>query len=189
MARERKFSTSDLFQSVKHILLQHGYDGFTISLLADRLEVSRGALYKYYDNKDELITQFMVYEMEQFIDELKEINSHTGFEPKFSFLMETIFNKTELHQLIPIAKQIKHHPDGKENKDKLEKLPLEMYRYLQDFISTGKKEGKLKSHIPDSVMLGMIFQSVAIPNHFGIPKAEWIASIKDILSDGMFVSR
>lgn len=75
MARERKFSKDDLFRNVKHILLQHGYEGFTISLLADMLEVSRGALYKYYVNKNELITQFMIYEMEQFIGELKQINN------------------------------------------------------------------------------------------------------------------
>lgn len=95
--------------------------------------------------------------------------------------METIFTKTELHQLISIAKQIHSNENVNEHKDKLEKLPLEMYRYLHGFISLGKEEGKLKAHIPDSVMLGIIFQSIAIPNHFGIPKAEWVAAIKEII--------
>ena len=44
----------------------------------------------------------------------------------------------------------------------------------------------IKSHLSDAIILGMIFQTIAIPNHFGIPKDEWIASIREILSEGMF---
>ena len=74
MARERKFSTDDLFQASKQLLLQHGYEGFTFSLLADQFDVCR-ALYKYYENKEELITDFMIYEMGKFLFELKEIKT------------------------------------------------------------------------------------------------------------------
>lgn len=80
MARERKFTEEELFVAVKHILLAQGYEGFTFSLLADRLEVSRGAIYKYYENKESLITQFMVYEMDQFIHELEKINQLNGYD-------------------------------------------------------------------------------------------------------------
>ena len=42
MARERKFSLEELFQTTKQLLLDYGYEGFTFSLLADQLEVARG---------------------------------------------------------------------------------------------------------------------------------------------------
>jgi hypothetical protein len=61
-----------------------------------------------------------------------------------------------------------------------------MYNYLNSFILKGKEEGKLKSHIPDSLVIGFILQSVAIPNHFGIPHQEWLNSIKEIIRQGMF---
>lgn len=188
MARERKFSNEDLFIAVKKMLIQHGYERFTFSVLADKLEVSRGALYKYYENKEELITDFMIYEMQLFIRELKEIDKQKGFEEQFNFLIDIIFYNTEVHQLIGVAQQILVNSDEKfkENKEKLKMLPLEMYQCLQSFIILGKKEGKLKHSIPDSLMLGFIFQSIAIPNHFGIPKSEWVSSIKEIISQGMF---
>lgn len=188
MARERKFSTEELFGAVKGLLLEMGYEGFTFSLLAERLDVSRGALYKYYENKDKLIADFMTYEMEQFILELKKIEKHESFEGKFNFIMDTIFERAEVHHLIRIAQHMMDHTDEKSRKeyDKLKRLPLEMYRQLQGFIALGKKEGNLKPHIDDSLMLGMIFQTIAIPNHFGMPRAEWIGSIKEILSHGMF---
>ncbi|MEH7012940.1 TetR/AcrR family transcriptional regulator [Neobacillus niacini] len=190
MARERKFNTVELFHEAKQLLLQHGYDGFTFSLLADRMEVSRAALYKYYDNKEELITDFMIYEMEEFLHELKEIEKLEGFEHQFDFLIDLIFKKTEVHELIRAAQQVMERMEAAiTNKEKLEKLPLDMYKFLHSFILLGKEEGKLKKHLPDGLIIGFILQTVAIPNHFGIPKAEWIHSIKEVISQGMFTNK
>ncbi|MDR7078556.1 AcrR family transcriptional regulator [Neobacillus niacini] len=190
MARERKFNTVELFHEAKQLLLQHGYDGFTFSLLADRMEVSRAALYKYYENKEELITDFMIYEMEEFLRDLKKMEELEGFEHQFDFLMELIFKKTEVHHLIEAAQQVLARIEHSiESKDKLKKLPLEMYKYLQGFILLGKKEGVLKNHLPDSLIIGFILQTVAIPNHFRIPQPEWVRSIKEMISQGMFTNR
>ena len=187
MARERKFNTVELYQETKNLLLEYGYDGFTFSQLAERMDVSRAALYKYYDNKENLITDVMVYEMEQFLRELKEIEKQAGFEKQFEFLMDLIFQKTDVHPLIKAAQQIVSRIDySQENKVKLEKLPLEMYSCLQSFISLGKAEGKIKTYLPDGLILGFIFQSVAIPNHYAVPQSEWIRSMKEIISKGMF---
>ncbi|SDN24888.1 TetR/AcrR family transcriptional regulator [Bacillus sp. OK048] len=190
MARERKFNTVELFHESKQLLLQHGYDGFTFSMLADRMEVSRAALYKYYDNKEELITDFMIYEMEEFLHELMEMEKHDGFEKQFDFLMDLIFKKTEVHHLIKAAQQVLSLAElSFKNKDKLEKLPLEMYKFLQNFIQLGKNEEKLKLHLPDSLIIGLILQTVAIPNHFGVPHEEWLNSIKEIIGQGMLMKR
>ena len=34
------------------------------------------------------------------------------------------------------------------------------------FINLGKKDGKLKEDLPDGLILGFIFQTIAIPNHY-----------------------
>jgi TetR/AcrR family transcriptional regulator, repressor of fatR-cypB operon len=189
MARERKFNTVELFHEAKQLLLQHGYDGFTFSLLADRMEVSRAALYKYYDNKEELITDFMIYEMEEFLYELKDIEKHEGFVKQFDFLIDLIFKKTEVHRLIEAAQQVLARIEhSMESKVKLQRLPLEMYNYLQGIILSGKKEGVLKSHLPDSLIIGLILQTVAIPNHFRVPRDVWIKSIKEIICQGIFTN-
>ncbi|AST90204.1 TetR/AcrR family transcriptional regulator [Sutcliffiella cohnii] len=191
MAREKKFSTEDLFQATNHLLLQHGYEGFTFSILADHLNVSRGALYKYYENKEELITDFMLYEMNLFLVELREIDHVDGFEEQFEFLIQLIFKNKSIHKLIEIGSSIPTNVSAKakENRDKLDLLHLEMYKNLQGFIELGKKERMLKEDIPNGLLLGIIFQSIAIPNHFGVPYSIWVESIKEILSHGMFKKR
>ncbi|MCM3570694.1 TetR/AcrR family transcriptional regulator [Neobacillus mesonae] len=180
MARERKFTTDELFEATKQLLLHQGYEGFTFGLLADNLKVSRGAIYKYYENKEELITNFIFYEMDQFLLKLKKINQHQGFEAQFHFLLNLIFSYSDIQKLIKIGQQLPGY------QDKFKTLHSDMYQYLQGFIELGKKEGKLKRHLPNNLILGYIFQSVAIPNHSGIPHSEWASSIKEIICHGMF---
>ncbi len=190
LARERKFSTEELFQATESILQQHGYEGFTFSVLAERMDVSRGALYKYYKNKDELITDYMIYEMERFLKELRMIDQQGGFRPQFEFLLNLIFKNIKVHQIIAMSHhiQISKNEKAKANKAKLDAQHIDMYVYLQGFIQLGKAEGILKEHIPDTLILGYIFQTIAIPNHFGIEATEWIISIKEILMHGLFAS-
>lgn len=190
MARERKFSMEELYHITKETLLHHGYEGFTFSLLADQLNISRGTIYKYFENKDELITDYMLYEMNSFLIELKEIETVTGFDAKFEFLIDIMFKHSKIQQIIEIGQRIPANINElvSDNKKKLEMLHLDMYRYLHSFIQLGKEENKIREQIPETLMLGYIFQSIAIPNHASIPREKWISSIKDIIRHGMFTT-
>ncbi|MEH7382729.1 TetR/AcrR family transcriptional regulator [Bacillus sp. JJ1533] len=188
MARERKFTNEELFQVTEELLLTYNYEGFQFSLVAEHLDVSRGAIYKYFENKEELITEYMLFKMNQFLDELKEINSIEGFHAQFDFLLNLMFKNPELPHLIEIGKRVPVTINAKvkENKEKLEKLHIEMYRNVQGLMDSGKREKLLSTRIPEPVVLGYIFQSVAIPNHFGIPHDVWVHSIKEIICHGIF---
>ncbi|MEH7235169.1 TetR/AcrR family transcriptional regulator [Bacillus sp. JJ1562] len=189
MARERKFTTEELYQTTEELLLVYHYEGFQFSLVADQLQVSRGTIYKYFENKEELITEYMLFKMEQFLHELKEINSIEGFHAKFDFLLNIMFKNPELHQLIEIGKRVPTHINSKvkENLEKLESYHLKMYQYMNGFIQAGKNENKLNTNVPEPLILGYIFQSIAIPNHFGIPHDVWVGSIKEIICHGIFI--
>ncbi|MBP1950183.1 hypothetical protein J2Z82_003140 [Virgibacillus litoralis] len=64
-----------------------------------------------------------------------------------------------------------------------------MYSVLQSFIQQGRKEQLLNPSIKDELILGFIFQSVDIPNHSEIPQTEWVRSIKELISHGMFTDK
>lgn len=191
MARERKFTTEDVFQETKNILLEQGYEGFTFGILAQRLDVSRGALYKYYDNKEELITEYMLFEMDQFMKDLEKIHQYAGFHDQFDFLLETFFKYNKIHQILGLSYEIPANTNKnvKRNKQQLEQIHVEMYGHLGSFIQTGRREGLLRPGLADELILGFIFQSIAIPNHFGIPQGEWMKMTKEFLSHGMFIKK
>ncbi|MFD1850931.1 TetR/AcrR family transcriptional regulator [Oceanobacillus bengalensis] len=187
MARERKFSSEELFQVTKQLLLNHGYEGFTFSLLANRIKVSRGAIYKYFENKEELISEYLIYEMNRFLIELRKIEERTSFNEQFDYLVDIIFKDSETLQIREIALHIPESQNQKvkNNTKQLGKLHLDMYSQLQSFIQQGRKEGILNPNLPDSLILGFIFQTVAIPNHYQVPESKWIRSIKTILRNGI----
>lgn len=188
MARERKFTKEELFQATKDTLVESGYIGFTFSVLAKRLNAARPTIYKYYENKDELITDYMVDEMNLFLVRLQKINGYERFEEQFDYLIYAIFEDTKIHEIIRLAIQMPKEGTEKvtANRIQLEKLHQDMYMYLQKFVQTGKAEGYLKASIPDGLVLGFIFQTVEIPNHLQVPRSDWVASIKEIIRHGMF---
>lgn len=188
MARESKFTKKELYNHTRSILFNHGYDGFHFGLLAEQLDVTRSALYKYYRNKDELITDFMLFEMEQFLTDLEKINEHKHFETQLEYLLQLIFTYQKIHQILLIIYQIPKNSDIKvrENINKLESQHDEMYVYLNQFIQLGRKEGKLKAELPDEMILGFIFQTVNIPNYSNLPEEKWRELLKDFLTNGMY---
>lgn len=188
MARERKFSIQELFAETREIILQNGYEGFTFSVLADCMNVSRGTLYKYYENKEGLITEYIMHEMNSFLGELKQLEEHKTFEAQFDFIIDLIFKNMEIHQLIMVAEQISKYSNEKvkTNKEQLKMLHFKMFTFLRNFVVLGKKEGKLRTDIPDELVLGFVFQTINIPNHHKVPLIEWVAWIKEILRNGMF---
>lgn len=190
MARTRKFTKVDLYHITKETLVNEGYDGFTFGTLAEKLEVSRGAIYKYFDNKDELITEYMVYEMNEFLLELKYIRTYHTFNEQFEYLFDLLFKDTGIHKIIGMGPQIQNQDNEKVkvNLNELHVLHKKMYSYLEEFIQLGKNEGLIKESIHHGVILGLIFQTVAIPNHFHLPKEQWVESLKEIIQFGMYPS-
>ncbi|WP_068676361.1 TetR/AcrR family transcriptional regulator [Oceanobacillus sp. Castelsardo] len=188
MARKRKFTMIDLYQVTKETLVDTGYNGFTFSILAEKLDISRGSIYKYFDNKEELVTEYMVYEMNQFLTELQNINTYHSFEEQFDFLLYIIFKDSSIQKIIGMRAQIQSEGNKKvqANLDKLKELHLSMYSLLADFIQSGKENNIIKPSLQNGAILGFIFQSVAIPNHFNVPKEEWTSSIKEIIQYGTF---
>lgn len=190
MARERKFTEAELFNATKLIFIRDGYDSFTFSKLATILNVSRGSIYKYYENKDELIAEFLTFEMNHFLKEFNALDKEGDFQTQFHVLIDFIFQHNNNNNILEIIKQIPVNSTktSEDNKSRFNEYYVDMYKKFQGFIDLGRKENVIKSHLPTAILLGMIFQTIAIPNHYGIPQEEWVASIKEILCHGMFIN-
>lgn len=188
MARERKFSTEDLFDLTKQLLLKHGYEGFSFGIIARQLNVSRGALYKYYDNKEALITDYMVFETEQFIERLKKINELPDFDTQFDYLLHLILDDSEVQQIRRMAMKIPdiNHEKVKANKEKISSLHIDMYTALKSFVDLGKHDNHLKENLPEELILGFIFHAIDLPNSGNTPYPEWIEYVKEIICHGIF---
>lgn len=188
MARS-KFTKNELYQATNQLLLQHGYEGFHFGLLAKQLNITRAALYKYYNNKDELITEYMDVEMNRFMEDLERIQQYPHFKEQLDYLLDVIFKYSKIHQILSLVFQIPTSDSSKVNETlhQLEVQHEKMYSYLNDFIQLGKREKLLKPEFPDHLILGFIFQTVNIPNQSKLPEQEWKDLVMKFLLDGMLV--
>src|SRR5690606_8563502 len=100
-----------------------------------------------FDNKDELITAYMEYEMEQFMSDLVTMKKYHNFDEQLDCLLNVIFKYSEIHQLLSMIYQIPktNHKRVNEKLEQLEGQHQHMYTILNNFIDLGRREGRLKS--------------------------------------------
>ncbi|WP_339261191.1 TetR/AcrR family transcriptional regulator [Lysinibacillus sp. FSL K6-3209] len=187
MGRDRKFSTLDLFLESKKLVLAVGYEGFTIARLAESLEVSRAAIYKYYTNKDELLMDFMLHEMDKSVKDLLSIPAELSYLDQLDELLHSIFRSKDLHLLLGIAEIIPttNKPHMQEKKEKLSAMHFNMYGPLMRIVQQGKKEGFVDDDIPNDLVLGFIFQSINIPNHSQMDEVQFFNFTKLLILNGV----
>lgn len=179
-----------MFDATERLLLAVGYEGFTIGLLADELQVSRAAIYKYFTNKESLITEFMIERMNTLINALKGIDDKAPFQEQINELLDVIFSSKDLHQILSYTHIINDRGDESiaSKLKSLQQLHVSIYVPMQKMMEQGKREQVLHASLANDLILGFIFQSVAIPNHTNLPKKQFLQSIKDMIFFGIFKS-
>ena len=191
MGRNKKFSLEELFDATEQLLLSVGYEGFTVGLVAEQLNVSRAAIYKYYTNKEALIADFMVERMASFMEEIEHIPQQQSFQLQIDYLLSVIFRSKDLHQVLSYAHAI-HTRGDRDIEQKIQQLNSmhrHMYAPMQKMIEQGKLEGILKAHIPNDLILSFIFQSISIPNHTRIDETQFLAAVKEMIFSGISIQK
>ena len=187
LARERKFSTTEIFRETERLLLTVGYEGYTISLLAEALNVSRAAIYKYYTNKEQLVVDFMLEHMEKMIRQFASIDSHQSFIVQLDEVLDIVLQSKDLHRIFSMVHVV--DTKGKEElakkMERLNELHKEMYMPLQAMVNKGKEEGLLKESISNTLILAFIFQSIDLPNHTNMPEEQFSHAIKTLICSGI----
>ncbi|MFF5995301.1 TetR/AcrR family transcriptional regulator [Lysinibacillus sp. KU-BSD001] len=188
MARERKFSTTEIFRETERLLLTVGYEGYNISLLAEALNVSRAAIYKYYTNKEELVVDFMLEHIQQMIQQFAAVDHEQAFEHQLDEVLDIILASKDLHRIFSMAHVIE--PKGKQEiVDKMEhlsRLHQDMYAPLQAMVNKGKEEGVVDDTIPNALIIAFVFQSIDLPNYMNVPDEVFLPALKKLVKTGIY---
>lgn len=188
MPRKKKFTVEDLYHQTHLLLMKVGYDQFTFSLLADELSVSRAAIYKYYSNKDVLISDYLTFEMKKLLEEFDQMEWSSDREEHFNQLFELIFNYSDVHQLSNVFTQkMKMKNEKIQFKENISKeLHERFFGHIQSFILSCQETGFIKKELPANLLINMIFHSVIINTSSDLTQKERAGYIREILAHGMF---
>lgn len=187
MARKKTFDQKELYQATEELMLAVGYDQFSFQLLADKLQITRTALYKYYRNKNVLLNDFLNASLEEVVRRLEAIEWPDSYPQKLDELMAVIFDYADTHAIsamVPTQKWTAENADDPEIQ-RSRRLHTEFFGFVQRVVEEGQKKGYLKAEIPSALIIETIFHSINLPNRAGISPDVRAVYVKKMLFEGI----
>lgn len=187
MARKKTFTQEELYQATHDLMLEVGYDIFSFQLLANKLDISRTALYKYYTNKYDLLQDYLNHQLEKVVERLDATEWPSEYPEKLSALMDLVFDYADTHAISAMVpaqqwtKENAHDPDVQRSKE----LHTRFFGFIQMVIEEGQREGFLNQEIPLMVMIETIFHSINLPNRAGLSAEQRAYFVKKMLFEGI----
>jgi len=151
-SKEKARRITQIQKAARAVILKKGYQNATMDEIADRAEVSKGAVYFYFKNKDELYVSLMIPHIEKLralLEDLEKKLNDNEFGPDFDLIDEIfrIFKKTydydaegigiyqifQLNNLFPLM--------SKNTQEKLVTLGQGNFRMVRQAISTCIERG------------------------------------------------
>ncbi|HHO47904.1 MAG TPA: TetR/AcrR family transcriptional regulator [Desulfobacteraceae bacterium] len=91
MAKQSK--RSEITGAALELIVEHGFHGASMAMIADRAGVGAGTIYRYFDNKDVLITE-LYRELEEKVVQvlMKEYPAEKSFRERFQHIGERLLH-------------------------------------------------------------------------------------------------
>lgn len=173
-----KYSREYILKRAFDVFMQKGYDSASISVLQKELCMSRGAMYRYFDNKEDLfravIDEYFFRLLEHHIYKIDRQHSHTVDELiKITYrrqkLIVNVFVKAGVTHLAFLnytalmIQAVKHYPDFIVRFSDINKSLI--YRWQQAFKNSIEQK-QIRSDI-DIEIMSILFNNVCIKESAG----------------------
>lgn len=187
MGRKRKVSKQEVFQATEKLLLEHGYDQFHFKILSNELNMARSTLYEYFANKEELVTEYMCLLMENVTNDLSKVQPINEPIERLKSMLKVFFRYSHIHQVLQISSIINRETTEKVklNMSKLDDYHHNFHGMIMQWIQEGQDKGELRSDISPSVIAGLFFTSIQIPNMEQLNAEDWSEYIFQVICMGI----
>jgi len=176
-----KYSRDFILRRAFDVFMEKGYDSTSISVLQTELDMSRGAMYRYFKNKEEL---FVSVVDEYFFKIFNHILRNVNKEQTVKELIETIYRRQKLILRILTRANItqavflnytalmiqaaKHYPGFI---DKFKAIERRLLNIWKKALENSIKAGEVKKDI-DVDILCLLFSNTTIRESSNNPKDE-----------------
>ncbi|KJS16160.1 MAG: hypothetical protein VR69_10490 [Peptococcaceae bacterium BRH_c4b] len=82
--RERDERRSLILNAANEIIAEEGLEGLSVRKIADRIEYSPGIIYHYFENKDDILQNFLIDKYQEIVNELRSVEIKTH-DPEIMF--------------------------------------------------------------------------------------------------------
>ncbi|MBO5781422.1 MAG: TetR/AcrR family transcriptional regulator [Opitutales bacterium] len=166
------------------LLLKKGYDSVSISDIAAKIGMSRGLIYRYFDDKSDLIFESCKkFFLEEFLTDIEEISLEQCIEQFIKNLKRVIKMLSEIAgETIDVLKYNLLYAEVLMRDARLKNSARDWTLYLKkNVLSRAKKSGEIKN-LPDTFIQNVFLDILSRVSYFHKePSAEYC--IKAIIND------
>jgi AcrR family transcriptional regulator len=174
MGRKQSFTETELLDTTKKLVIEHGYDGFHLKLLSQHLPGARSTIYQYYSNKEEIVAACMKRVMETVLENALAIDETDPMDALEQLLLVYVEEST-LHQLLGNASKINTTNSSAAARDLeyIEEAHTTLKIQLSRLFERAHQDKSLRQDIPIPVLIGVFFNLIDTPNMLSIPTPDW----------------
>lgn len=174
MGRKQTFTTTELLDMTKKLVLEHGYDGFNLKLLSQHLSGARSTIYQYYSNKEEIVAACMKRVIANVLEQALSIDESDPMKALEQLLLIYV-EEAALHQLLGDASKINtsNSPAAAKDLEFIEDAHTTLKAQLSRLFGRAQQDKILRQDIPLPVLIGVFFNLINTPNMLNIPTSDW----------------
>lgn len=174
MGRKQSFTETELLDTTKKLVLEHGYDGFHLKLLSQHLSGARSTIYQYYSNKEEIVAACMRRVMATVLQNALAIDETDPMDALEQLLLIYV-EESSLHKLLGSSYKINTSNSAAAARDLefIEEAHMTLKIQLSRLFERAQSEGVLRNDMPLPVLIGIFFNLIDTPNMLNIPTPAW----------------
>lgn len=89
--REKEIRKGAILKAARKLFFDKGFKSVTVESIAKKAELSKGAVYLYFKSKDEIYSQILLYEIEQFEKKITDLFTGEKQASEMLFRLSSIY--------------------------------------------------------------------------------------------------
>lgn len=156
-----------VFQAVISLLNQ-GYtaDSIKVSMIAKEAGIGKGTVYEYFDSKEEVVADAVIYEVQMTLQEItRKLAEEKEFDQMLLKILEWIEenykNKTSFVRLLKMSEQTADVPGNvRAELEKQGHSHCEFHEYMNSLVQYGYEVGSVSQAIPQAMASAAITSGI-----------------------------
>src|SRR3954468_15157022 len=129
---------AEILDGARRAFAEHGYEGATVARLEDATGLSRGAIFHYFENKNDLFVELAMEMNTRFVDLVFESGLHEAFRALTSVSPEWLAVPTEPESRMPHDEEFVRRFEAKS---------ADITPRVRDWFEQQQAEGKLRDDV------------------------------------------
>ncbi|NWL89644.1 MULTISPECIES: TetR/AcrR family transcriptional regulator [unclassified Paenibacillus] len=147
----------DIMDASLALFSERGYDGTTIPMIAEKAQVGAGTIYRYFENKEQLVNELFQSCLESFLNKIKENfpYSSTDLREQFHHIFQKMIELTK--QDVYLVTFIESHCTGHYLTDQSREMFRSFLNFLSQFLDKGREQGIIVDHFPTQGLIAIVY--------------------------------